>query len=417
MSQQQCIIIGGGVIGTACAEFLSQRGYGVTIIERGEFGRGASHGNCGLVCPSHVLPLTEPGAWRMALRSLFNPQSPFRVKPRFDLRLWSWFFRFARRCNERDMLAAAGATQPLLLSSLELYAGLCERGDLVCEWQKQGLLYVYRDKSAFEGYAKTNRLLADRFHEPARRIEGNDLEKFEPALKPGLAGGWYYDYDAHLRPDVLLKSWRKRLEARGVVIREYTPFKGFVFGNGKPVGVQLERELLTADLFVIATGALTPLLERELNCRIPIQPGKGYSLTMPRPQICPARPLMFPEYRVAVTPMDTGYRLGSIMEFAGYDDSIPPERIALLRRGAEPFLRKPYCEPVIEAWMGWRPMTPDSVPIIDRLPKLENVFLAAGHNMLGLSMAPATGRVVAELIAGDTPHIDPAPYSLRRFSK
>jgi D-amino-acid dehydrogenase len=416
MTNDKVLIIGGGVIGAACAEFLSQRGYGVTIIEKGEFGCGASHGNCGLVCPSHVLPLTEPGAWKMALESLFDRHSPFRVQPRLDLRLWSWLWRFARRCNRRDMLAGGAAIQPLLLSSMELYSRFCERGDLVCEWEKQGLLYVYKEKVAFENYAATNRLMTEQFHEPAERFDGEAVREFEPALKPGLAGGWYYEHDAHLRPDVLLKSWRKRLEERGIVIREQAPFKGFVFRDSKPIGVQVNQELLTADAFVIATGALTPLLERELNCMIPIQPGKGYSLTMPRPQICPARPLIFPEYRVAVTPMQTGYRLGSIMEFAGYDASIPPERIELLRRGAEPFLQEPYCEPVIEQWTGWRPMTPDSVPIIGKLPRLENVYLAAGHNMLGLSMAPATGKLVAELVSGEQPHIDPMPYAVTRFT-
>jgi D-amino-acid dehydrogenase len=208
------------------------------------------------------------------------------------------------------------------------------------------------------------------------------------------------------------------LEQRGVVVHEHRPFQQFIFRGDRPIGAHTGstgREPIWADQFVIASGAWAPLLHRELGLRLPIQPGKGYSMTMARPKICPQIPLMFPEYRVAVTPMQTGYRLGSIMEFAGYDDSLKPERLELLRHGAEPFLKEPYCDPVIEEWTGWRPMTYDSLPIIDRLPNAGNVFLAAGHNMLGLSMAPATGKLVAELIAGDTPHIDPTPYSVRRF--
>ena len=144
----------------------------------------------------------------------------------------------------------------------------------------------------------------------------------------------------------------------------------------------------------------TPLLNEQLGCRVPIQPGKGYSLTMPRPPACPKIPLIFPETRVAVTPFQSGYRLGSTMEFAGYDESIRPERLQLLKDGATGYLHEPYCEPVLEEWFGWRPMTYDSLPIIDRSPKYENVIIAAGHNMLGLSMAPATGKLVAELAAG-----------------
>ncbi len=172
---------------------------------------------------------------------------------------------------------------------------------------------------------------------------------------------------------------------------------------------------LAADIFIVATGAWTPLLNDQLGCRIPIQPGKGYSLTMPRPVICPEIPLIFPETRVAVTPFQSGYRLGSTMEFAGYDDSIRPERLQLLKDGAEPYLREPYCEPVEEKWFGWRPMTYDSLPIIDRSPRYENVIIAAGHNMLGLSMAPATGKLVAEMVNVSSPHIDPAPYRVSRF--
>ena len=121
------------------------------------------------------------------------------------------------------------------------------------------------------------------------------------------------------------------------------------------------------------------------------------------------------EYRVAATPMRSGYRLGSTMEFAGYDRSLNRRRLAYLKETARLFLHDPYGEPVEEEWFGWRPMTYDGKPIIDRSPALANVLIAAGHNMLGLSMATATGKLVAELLGGETPHVDPAPYSLKRF--
>ncbi len=415
MTNDRILIIGGGVIGAACAHYLTEREYSVTIIDQGTFGGAASHGNCGLVCPSHVLPLTVPGALKEACKALFARNAPFRIQPRLDVSLWSWLVQFARRCNTRDMIFAGHAIQHLLESSMALYTDLAERRGLHCEWQKKGLFFVYQNGKALDDYGLTNRMLIEHFHEPARRIDGDAVRELEPALKPGLAGGWYYEHDAHLRPDVLLKSWRTELENRGVIVRERCVFQGFLNSNGRPVAAKTSLGEIPADRFVIAAGALTPRLSRELGCRIPIQPGKGYSLTMARPTICPEIPLMFPEYRVAVTPMLTGYRLGSIMEFAGYDDSIPPERLELLRRGAEPFLKEPFGDPVIEQWTGWRPMTCDSLPIIDRLPGKANVFLAAGHNMLGLSMAPATGKLIAELIAGEPPHIDPAPYSVRRF--
>jgi D-amino-acid dehydrogenase len=409
------VVIGGGVIGTACAYYLMQRGWRVTLVDRGKVGSGSSHGNCGLVCPSHVLPLAEPGMVGKGLKSLFTRNSPFAIKPRFDPALWSWLFHFARRCNERAMLEAGRGIQPLLVSSLPLYRELIEREALECEFESRGLLFAYRSPAEMEAYAATDRLMSESFSCPARRLDGAEIVALEPALRPGLAGGWYYHDDAHLRPDKLMCAWRRVLEARGVTIHEDAGFRGFRARNGGAAAAGTVAGELEADFFVVATGAWTPLLNRELGCRVPIQPGKGYSLTMPRPANCPAVPLVFPETRVAVTPFQSGYRLGSTMEFAGYDDTIRPERIQLLKDGAAAFLHEPYCEPALERWFGWRPMTFDSVPIIDRSPRYDNVVIAAGHNMLGLSMAPATGKLVAELLDGITPHINPAPYRASRF--
>src|SRR5262249_24077174 len=162
----------------------------------------------------------------------------------------------------------------------------------------------------------------------------------------------------------------------------------------------------------VAAGALTPFLGKHLGCRIPIQLGKGYSITMPRPAKCPSFPLIFEEHRVAVTPMQSGYRLGSTMEFARYDATLNRRRLAILREAARHYLQEPDCEPVTEEWLGWRPMTYDGKPIIDRSPVLANVLIAAGHNMLGLSMAPATGKLVAELLGGTAPHVAPEPYAV-----
>jgi D-amino-acid dehydrogenase len=412
----RAVIIGGGVIGVACAYFLRERGWQVTIVDRGRIGGGCSHGNCGFVSPSHVLPLAEPGAVRRALASMLKKNSPFHIKPRLDWRLWSWLFRFARRCNNSDMLTAGRACHALLESSRMLYRELIAREALACEWQTHGLLFVYDTRRGLDTYAHSDAILAEHFGLPAKRLDGEALTEFEPALRPGLAGAFFYEQDAHLRPDRLMAEWRRVLEARDVEIIENAEFQGFAAGESKRAARALTSQgNFAADAFVVATGAWTPLLARQIGCRLPIQPGKGYSITMPRPALCPRVPMLLMEHKVGVTPMHTGYRLGSTMEFAGYDTSLRPERLELLRRGAAACLREPYCEPIEEAWYGWRPMTYDSVPVIDKSPLWDNLYLAAGHNMLGLSMAPATGKFVAELIDGDTPHVDPAPYSVSRF--
>jgi D-amino-acid dehydrogenase len=407
------VVVGSGVIGTACAYYLARDGWSVTIIDSGEFGQGCSHGNCGFVCPSHALPLAAPGAVRSALRALFTPQSPLSIKPRLNLALWSWLYGFARRCNATDMMEAAHGIAALLNSSRTLYPELLQTESIDCEWEAKGLLFVFQTPSAMEHAAESEKLLGDSFGLTAKRFNGNELCDLEPALKSGLAGGYLHETDAHLRPDKLMSGWRQALERTGVMIRTSCPFTGFVHAGQEATAAQTSEGDLPADAFVVATGAWTPLLNRQLGCRIPIEPGKGYSITMPRPSRCPSYPLIFEEHRVAVTPMRSGYRLGSTMEFAGFDSTLNPRRVNLLRQGARPYLHEPYGEPILESWFGWRPMTPTGLPIIDRLPAYKNVLLAAGHNMLGLSMAPATGRLVTEILAGASAHVDPAPYALR----
>jgi D-amino-acid dehydrogenase len=412
---RRVVVVGGGVVGAACAHYLAQGGWAVTVLDRGGFGQACSHANCGFVCPSHVLPLATPGAVRGALTAMLRSDSPFYIKPRFDLDLLAWLWRFTRRCNRTDMLTAGKAIQALLNSSRALYDELLTTEPLDCEWEARGMLFVFRSQQGMDHYAHTDELLGTEFGLRAKRFDGSALSDLEPALKPGLAGGWLYDTDAHLRPDKLMASWRRVLEAKGVTLRENCPVTGFVRDAGRARAVVTTQGEVSADAVVMATGAWTPLLNHELGCKVPIQPGKGYSITMPRPGRCPTYPLIFEEHRVAVTPFRSGYRLGSTMEFAGYDATLNPRRLNLLREGARHYLHEPECEPVQEEWFGWRPMTSDSLPVIGSVPAMSNVLIAAGHNMLGLSMAPATGRLVAELLGGAKPHLDPAPYAVTRF--
>jgi D-amino-acid dehydrogenase len=156
---------------------------------------------------------------------------------------------------------------------------------------------------------------------------------------------------------------------------------------------------MTADHYVFAAGAWSSQFADSLGCRIPVEPGKGYSVTMTRPEIMPTHPMLIPEKHVGVTPFENGYRIASMMEFAGFDDSIPRARIQQLKESAVPYLKTPEGPVEQDTWYGWRPMTWDSLPIIGRVPRLSNALLATGHNMLGLSLAPMTGKAIADLVA------------------
>jgi len=415
MKSSRAVVIGGGVIGACCALYLRREGWNVTLLDRARFGQACSHGNCGYVCPSHVLPLAEPGAAWGAVRAMFKSNSPFYIRPRLDWKLWSWLLRFAGRCNSTDMLQAAEGIAALLHLSMREFDALKSAG-LECEWDSTGLLFVYSTRHEFDAYEKTNELLRERFKTPAQRIEREALLTQEPALKPCVAGAWLYDSDAQLRPEALMRSLRAMLEEKGVEIVENATVESFGKSETKATSVKAGTRSFDADAFVLATGAWSPQFESELGLRLPIQPGKGYSLTYPRPAKVPTRPMIFHERRVACSPFRSGFRLGSTMEFSGYDDSLNRRRMQLLTDAAREYLVEPLTSTVEEEWFGWRPMTYDSLPIIGPSPRLPNVFVAAGHSMLGVTLAPATGHLIADLVSNRKPGIDPRPYCPQRFS-
>lgn len=400
------------MIGTACAYYLARAGWEVTLLDRGRLGGGCSHGNCGYVCPSHVLPHAGPGAIWQTLRTLLTPNSPLKVRISTLLKHFGWFLGFARRCNQQDMMTAATGIHVLLASSRSLYDLLLRDEAMDVEWDASGLLFVFRSQFAFEHFSKVDELLRTSFDLSAERWDKDLLCAREPALRPeAVRGGYHYPQDAQLRPERLMSEWRRVLERQKVEIVENCTFRAFESEHR----IATSQGTITSDFFVLATGAWSPLLSDTLGCRLPILPGKGYSITMPRPRLCPAYPLIFEEHRVAVSPFRSGYRVGSTMEFAGYDATMNRNRLRLLKEAAALYLKEPLTEPIEEEWWGWRPMVYDGKPIIDFSPKYRNVLIAAGHGMLGLSMATGTGKLAAELLTGQTPHVDPSHYSLQRF--
>lgn len=408
------LVVGGGIIGAFTAWYLQQAGRQVTIVDKGKFGAGCSHANCGYISPSHVLPLPKPGQLGIGLKALFSKSGPLRIRPGFNLSLWAWLLKFGTRCNQRDMLQAGTARAAILQSSRALIQDIIEGEELAVEWKTDGLLFVFRDQHHFEHFAETDALLRKDFNVPAEAIAGDALTKMEPALKSGLAGAWHYPGDAHLRPDRLMSELKQRLQQSGVTIVENQAVQTFIRRSNGVSAVATDSGEIAADEFVVATGPLTPMLNKQLDCRIPIQPGKGYSITMPRPKLCPRYPMLLEEAHVGITPFDSGYRIGSTMEFGGYNSEINQQRLQYLRDGATEYLVDPLAEPVVEEWFGWRPMTWDGLPYIDRTPSFKNVWVAAGHNMLGLSMGTATGKLITELITEQKPHIDPHPYRIGR---
>jgi D-amino-acid dehydrogenase len=348
------------------------------------------------------------------MRKLWDPESAIYVRPRFDPALWSWMLRFAHCCRESTMLRVAAARRRLLDTSMQLYRQLLTDEGIEVEWEDRGLLFVFKTPREFHEYQKSAELLGRDFGVELVPYEGRELHELEPTLRPELAGGWHCPTDAHLRPDRLMSALVQVLRSLGVEILEDVRVDAFESANGRIHTIQSSHGAMTSDTVVLAAGAESSKFAPQLGCRIPIQPGKGYSITMPRPELAPTIPMIFEESHVAATPWPSGLRIGSTMEFVGYDRSINRRRIEQFQRAAADHLVAPLTGP-IEAWYGWRPMTYDELPCIGRTPRIENAIVAAGHGMLGISTMPATGKLVSELTLGLPPHIDPSPYAVERF--
>ncbi|HEX7325820.1 MAG TPA: FAD-dependent oxidoreductase [Rhodanobacteraceae bacterium] len=408
------LVLGGGVIGLSCGLALVRQGATVRVLDRGAPGNGASHGNCGTLTPSHAIPLSVPGMPWKALHWMLRRDAPLYVNPRPDWARWRWLLGFMRHCRTAPARRAALARAAILQrSSVRLPRVLAEE-NIDCEYTPAGNLYVYRDRPKLsEDLAEVAWL-----HElgiAAEALPAAAVAAMEPALLPGIVGGIWHPDDAQLRPDKLVAGLAQRLVECGGVIESDAGIEGFQCDDASIRRVHTTRGSFSGERVLLALGAWTPAVARKLGLRVPIQPGKGYSITMSRPDPCPRHALVLRRPSVCVTAWGSGYRLGSTMEFSGYDTTLNRARLDALRRGATEYLRAPVGREVHEEWWGWRPMCVDEMPLIGPSGRWRDLVYATGHGMLGVSMSAATAELVASLVAGNAPVLDPRPYAPTRF--
>ncbi|KFL36852.1 NAD(P)/FAD-dependent oxidoreductase [Arenimonas donghaensis] len=409
------LVLGAGVVGLACAHYLLSEGRSVRVLDAGKVGGATSWGNCGTLTPSHAAPLAAPGMVAQALGWMLRPDAPLYIKPRWDPPLARWLGKVAGRCNPRHWRESGMAKGALLKYSRVLVEDLVYGQGLDCGFEASGLHYVFLTPKALAHQQRELPLLAE-LGIAARVIDGDALVADEPALKPGLAGAIHFPGDAHLRPDRFTAELARIVREAGGVIEEDVRVSGFERGRNGIEAVQTSEGRRSAGKVLVAMGAWSAGFADNLGLNIPIQPGKGYSISYDRPTIAPRRPLVLKERSVCVTTWDDGYRLGSTMEFSGFDDTPNPRRLAALERGAARYLVEPTGPARRDAWHGWRPMTWDDLPILGRAPGHNNLFLATGHGMMGVGMSAGTGRLMADLMTGRTPAIDATPYAPTRFA-
>ncbi|MDR2871969.1 MAG: FAD-dependent oxidoreductase [Xanthomonadaceae bacterium] len=411
--EDDVLIIGGGAIGLATALALLEAGRSVRVLEKATVGGATSHGNCGTITPSHAPPLAAPGATGQGMRWLFSANAPFYIRPRWDPALWHWLLRFALRCNLRDWRESTLARSALLNDSRQRLAGWVNRYRLECEFMENGLDYVFRNPKHFDHYAAECELLRG-YGIVTEIIGAADYQRREPVFLPGLAGAIHFPADANLRPDRYTAELARVVRELGGIIEEHCPARTLQVDDAGAI-VRTDTGVRRGRDAVVALAAWSPAFVKRLGLRLPIQPGKGYSITYSRPEKVPSRPVVLKDRAVFITSWSDGFRLGSTMEFSGYDTRLNGTRLALLERAASEYLHEPHGAEIHERWYGWRPMTWDDRPVLGRSPLHRHLWLAAGHGMLGISMSAASGQLIADMIDGRMPMIDPSPYRVERF--
>jgi len=410
----EVLVVGGGIIGLACAYYMAGEGMNVRILEKGRVGEGASHGNCGLLFFSDLPPLCGPGIVRKELPRVFRKDSPLHVRVGVDASRYLWLLRFTGRCNRFHFLRALKARERLLFLSRCLFHELMEEEDLDCGWERRGVLLAHMDRADMEGYGEISALLKP-YGAHAEHIPKSLLPSLEPALGENVCGAWRHGLDSHVRPEKLVEALKAVVIEKGVSVEEGCPVLGFSQRNGRIHRVLTPRGSWAAENIVLAAGAWTPILAKMLSLRLPVQPGKGYSVTMERPEACPVIPCYFSERRVVATPWRDGLRLGGILEFSGHNLRMAGPRIRGLREAAAAYLRTPLSSRVVEEWTGMRPMSPDDLPVIGRSSRITNLIIATGHGILGLTTAAGTGRLVSRMARDQQTEIDARPFSPDRF--
>jgi D-amino-acid dehydrogenase len=415
MSGNRVVVIGGGVIGVSSAYYLAREGAEVTLVDKGEVCAGSSYGNAGLIVPSHVIPLAAPGVWWQGVKWMLSPESPFYIKPRLDLELARWLWRFRAACSPARMRRAMPLLRRLGVESLGLYRDLAEKGGFDFGFRQSGSMTVFFSAEGLAHGREEARLLAEA-GAAVEILDGPAAQAAEPALRPGVVGALHNREDALLVPDRFVKGLAQLAASLGVRIATGFEVLGFRTAGDRITGVETTRGRIDADTVVLAAGAWSPGIGRALGLRVPIQPAKGYSLTYRRPARGPSIPLLPAEGRFSVTPMGEFLRFGGTLELAGLDLSVNQRRVDALRRSALRCIEGADELTLLEIWRGLRPCTPDGLPLLGRSRRFENLVLAAGHAMIGMSLGPVTGQLVAQLVARATLAPDLRLLDPNRFS-
>ena len=414
MRKKEVIIVGGGIIGLATAYYLNLEGHDVSVIDQDKIKSGASHINSGYLTPSHIIPLAAPGMISKGFRWMFNNSSPFYIKPRFDLDLVNWGMKFIKSCTSEHVQKSMKSILDINLLSKKLFIEMQQSDTFDFHLESKGLLMAYKTSLAEREEAKAASWAKD-LGIIVKQLSKEEILKIQPKVPMEVAGAFMYESDAHTTPELFMNNLKNHLMSRGVKFFLDTVVSSFQKKEKKIEALNTNKGIFKADEFVIATGAWTEGILKELGIKLSIQAGKGYSFDV-KDIAGLSIPAILSEAKVAVTPMSGYTRFGGTMEISGINSKINSRRVLSIVNAAKeyyPGIEIPLTS-VDKARSGLRPLSTDGLPFIGRHSSFKNLILASGHAMMGWSLGPATGKLITELVSGYDPSLDLKPYSPER---
>jgi D-amino-acid dehydrogenase len=412
------VVVGGGIIGLSSAYYLQKTGHRVTVLDRSDFMDNCSYGNCGYVCPSHFIPLAAPGIVRQGLKWMLNPQSPFYVQPRFSRSLFDWGMKFMKSATTANVERSAEPLKEIaVLSQLAYENDWFPQPHFSFAYEHKGLLEICQTEAAAD-HARHTVDKAQALGLDAVWLDQAALqEKESHTIVRGL-GAIFFRCDAHLYPNKLMEGLIRLLKDAGVQFLSNEEVKRFETSGGAVKNVITARNDFGADAVVLATGSWSREIAGLLDTRLPLVAGRGYSVTLEDSPYRVNHPAILVEGRAAITPMDGNkIRFGGTMEITS--TSTPPRyaRVQGILNAVKRFFPEfdVPMPPVEKIWYGYRPCSADGLPYIGRIKKFNNVIVATGHSMLGLSLGAGTGKLVSELINEVPTSMDLAPFTVERF--
>jgi D-amino-acid dehydrogenase len=401
------VIVGAGIVGLSAAYYAVRKGHRVRVFDVGTAASmGCSYGNAGMIVPSHFVPLAAPGMVALALRCMADPESPFYLRPRPSADLAAWAWRFYRSATAAHVARAAPFLRDAHLRSRALFQAWSEEWGRDFGFEQRGLLMLCKTSHGLDEEAHTAEI-GRGLGIPSELLSAAEAMRLEPDLSMDIAGAVYFPLDCHLSPRKLMEALVARLTEEGVRFFWETRVEGWRSRNGRIAAARTSAGEIAADEYVLAGGVWSPELVCDLGHSLPMEAGKGYSLTLDAPPRLPRLCAILSEARVAMTPMHRSLRFGGTMEIAGVDTEIDLARVRGIVDSVARYLPE-FPAPIfrdVRAWCGLRPCSPDGLPYIGRWCEPANVVVATGHAMMGISLGPVTGQLVAELLSDDAPSL------------